>query len=413
MRSGFFNSEIIGYDIENMPIFDRAEEASFFAKYFAQFISNGVFPNPSTNMQVLATDGMIVKVDTGTCFINGYMGWVEHLELIELEESDYHPRFDLIVARLDYRERRIELYVKKGVAGGNAVMPTVQRDFDIYEIALACIAVEGNTIEIKQSNIVDLRLNSDVCGIVANHLQHLDTTTLFNQYQDWLVRVTGQAEIDLEKYKNDLMNDIELFKDKYLNWFNSFKSKASSEFYNWFNSLKYTLDGDVAGHLMNLIDEKASKNEVNELKIICKDLEIPVDYWFYNSTANKYICPVNDTDIRATDKIDIVLDENSLKSLQDAIYEDQDSHIDYYFRLATGTKPTTTLKGKMYIQRTTYVNTGNTPIPEVIEPVIQVKEYEADDKYSALLLPSNDIYTITNFIDDPNDENKIIVELES
>ena len=38
MRSGFFNSEIIGYDAENMPVFDRAEEASFFAKYFSQLL---------------------------------------------------------------------------------------------------------------------------------------------------------------------------------------------------------------------------------------------------------------------------------------------------------------------------------------------------------------------------------------
>ena len=87
MRSGFFNSEIIGYDAENMPVFDRAEEASFFAKYFSQFISNGVFPNPSTNMQVLATEGMQVKVDIGVCYMNGYMGWVEVIhnqEWIEL-----------------------------------------------------------------------------------------------------------------------------------------------------------------------------------------------------------------------------------------------------------------------------------------------------------------------------------------
>ena len=74
MRSGFFNSEIIGYDAENMPVFDRAEEASFFAKYFSQFISNGVFPNPSTNMQILETEGMKVKVEKGVCYINGYMG---------------------------------------------------------------------------------------------------------------------------------------------------------------------------------------------------------------------------------------------------------------------------------------------------------------------------------------------------
>ena len=86
MRSGFFNSEIIGYDAENMPIFDRAEEASFFAKYFSQFISNGVFPNPSTNMQVLADTGMQIKISAGVCYVNGYMGWVENQEKKSTQE---------------------------------------------------------------------------------------------------------------------------------------------------------------------------------------------------------------------------------------------------------------------------------------------------------------------------------------
>lgn len=113
MRSGFFNSEIIGYDAENMPVFDRAEEASFFAKYFSQFISNGVFPNPSTNMQVLANEGMNIQVDTGVCYINGYMGWVEKAETFEIEESDTQARIDRIVARLSFIDRKIELYVKK------------------------------------------------------------------------------------------------------------------------------------------------------------------------------------------------------------------------------------------------------------------------------------------------------------
>ena len=150
MRSGFFNSEIIEYDAENMPVFDRAEEASFFAKYFSQFISNGVFPNPSTNMQVLAKEGMNIKVDIGVCYINGYMGWVEPAETFEIEESDLQARIDRIVARLDFTDRSIKLVVKKGTARGNPVAPTLQRDYDIYEIGLADIRVNANVIEITQ-----------------------------------------------------------------------------------------------------------------------------------------------------------------------------------------------------------------------------------------------------------------------
>ena len=245
MRSGFFNSEITGYDAENMPIFDRAEEASFFAKYFSQFISNGVFPNPSTNMEVLADTGMQVKVSIGTCFINGHMGWVENAETFTIEESDTQARIDRVVARLDFDNREIQCYVKKGTAAGNPVAPVLQRDYDMYEIGLADIRVNANAIEIKQENITDLRLNTDLCGIVAVPLQHVDTTTLFNQYQDWLTNATEQGEEDLQLTQEQL----------------------EQQFNTWFETVQDTLSGDTAGNLLNLINTKADKKKVYNVSI--------------------------------------------------------------------------------------------------------------------------------------------------
>ena len=235
MRSGFFNSEIIGYDAENMPVFDRAEEASFFAKYFNQFISNGVFPNPSTNMQVLVAGGMSIKVGIGTCFINGYMGWVEPEEVFEIEESDTQSRIDRVVARLDFTNRSINILVKKGTPLGNPVAPELQRDYDIYEIGLADVRVNANVIEITQENITDLRLNTEICGVVANQLQHVDTTTLFNQYKDWFSRVTGEAESNIAGMEADFENNFNV----------------------WFETVENVLDGDIAGNLLNLINTKA------------------------------------------------------------------------------------------------------------------------------------------------------------
>lgn len=256
MRSGFFNSEITGYDAENMPIFDRAEDASFFAKFFNQFISNGVFPNPSTNMQVLADTGMQIKVSIGTCFINGYMGWVENAEIKTIEESDTQARIDRVVARLDFDERKIDWYIKKGTASGNPVAPELQRDYDIYEIGLADIRVNANIIEIKQENITDLRLNTELCGIVANQLQHVDTTTLFNQYQSWLDNIIQEGETWLENTKEEAQANIENMQEEF-----------EQEFNEWFETLENTLSGDVAGNLYNLINTKADKKKVYNITI--------------------------------------------------------------------------------------------------------------------------------------------------
>ena len=288
MRSGLFNSEIIGYDAENMPVFDRAEDATFYAKYFSQFISNGVFPNPSTNMQVLAVEGMKVKVDIGVCYINGYMGWVEPAEILELEESDFQSRIDRIVARLDFTDRSIKLAIKKGVALGNPIPQELQRDYDIYEIGLADILIGANVIEVTQENITDLRLNTEFCGIVANQLQHVDTTTLFNQYQDWLKRVTKEGELDLQTLKQNFANS----------------------FNTWFSELQYVLDGDVAGNLFNLIQKNIPRR---------KNITLLSTGWTLNEETEKYEYRVDDTSITEDDDIDMrIEDEEQEEALANA-----------------------------------------------------------------------------------------------
>ena len=51
-KSGFFNS-VNG---------DRRYKADFFAEYFASFIGNGIFPNPSTGIQVISNANMSVTL---------------------------------------------------------------------------------------------------------------------------------------------------------------------------------------------------------------------------------------------------------------------------------------------------------------------------------------------------------------
>ncbi len=292
MRSGFFNSEIIGYDAENMPVLDRAEEASFFAKYFSQFISNGVFPNPSTNMQVLATEGMNIKVDIGTCYINGYMGWVEPAEIFEIEESDTQSRIDRIVARLDFTDRSINLFVKKGTPLGNPVAPELQRDYDIYEIGLADIRVNANVIEITQENITDLRLNTELCGIVANQLQYVDTTTIFNQYMDWLKRVMREGEEKLIEAEKSFENN----------------------FNTWFQTVQDVLDGDTAGHLFNLINTKSDIPT-------SYSLTIAPEQWVQNEETSYYEYTVEDTSITKDHKVSGDPDIKNLEKLSTTVIE--------------------------------------------------------------------------------------------
>lgn len=245
------------------PIYDRAEEASFFAEFFASFIGNGVYPNPSTGMQVLANSGLSLKIQPGKCFINGYFGLVEdggEAITIETADSNYN-RIDRIVARWDLELRKIIPYVLKGMPASTPVAPELTRNSNIYEIALADVAVKPNATNITQSNITDRRLDASLCGVVTGVVQQVDTTTLFRQYQTWF-----------EEKKQEST-------DNYQTWFDGFTIPSEEEFTSWFGQMKEQLTEDAAGNLQTQI------NQIREENIVVSPTEPQTDrrkVWFQN-----------------------------------------------------------------------------------------------------------------------------------
>lgn len=202
MKSGHFNSEIIGYDNEGMPEFDRAQDAEFFALFFKLFFKNGVYPNPSTNFQVLATDAMKVLVEPGQALIEGYFA-VEDVqrELVLQAAESTMDRIDRVVLRLNLLSRSIDLYVVKGTPSNTPVAPLVNRPAqgeggDIYELALADIYIPKNTTAVSQSRITDQRLNDEVCGIVEQLVDKIETSA----YHAQLNALIQEYRIDLEAF---------------------------------------------------------------------------------------------------------------------------------------------------------------------------------------------------------------------
>lgn len=211
---------------------DRSWKAEDFANYFASFIANGVFPNPSTGLQVYESLNMTVTVKPGKGWINGYFIVNDGDYNLPLANADgVLNRIDRIVMRYENANRQINILVKQGTFASTPVAPTLQRDADYYELALADVYVGKGVTAITQSNITDQRLNTSVCGIVKGLIDQVDTTTIFNQYQSWYQQVTGstQAEID------------------------AWQAQQEQAFNDWFATVQNTLSGDVAGNLASQI----------------------------------------------------------------------------------------------------------------------------------------------------------------
>lgn len=218
---------------------DRKYKAEDFTNYFSKFITNGVFPNVGSNLQVIAngTD-MTIKIKAGAAWINGRMYEnTDDLTLPIVVADGTLNRIDRIVIQLNYANREILAKVKKGTFGSSPVAPLVQRDADIYELAIADIQVNKGITSVTQTLVTDLRLNTSLCGIV-NSLLQADTTVIFNQFQDWFNTTKGISELEIDNFQNQMQQD----------------------FITWFNAIKGQLSGDIATNLANdLNTHKAEK----------------------------------------------------------------------------------------------------------------------------------------------------------
>ena len=262
IRSGFFNS-VNG---------DRKYDARRFAEYFASFIGNGIFPNPSTNLQVVAQTipDMTVIVRPGKAWINGYILINDDDYILQLEPADgVLNRIDRVVARYDTADREIRLEVKKGTFASSPVAPALQRDVDAYELGLADIYVGKGIISITQANITDLRLNTNLCGIVHGTVNQVDTTTLFDQYLSWYQQRQAEYEANLVNWTTDKQNQYDTWtankQAEYQNWYDTtttieqaeidaMQAQFQQDWDTWFATVQEVLDGDTAGQLLNLIN---------------------------------------------------------------------------------------------------------------------------------------------------------------
>ena len=264
MRSGLFDSKAIVDTVEGYPKGDRAEDAQFFAKYFSAFIGNGIYPNPSTNFQVLAYDQMTVRVYPGLCFINGYFGWDEDFSSITFN-SDTVPHTYRVILRLSLTTR----YITLETLTDNFALT---RNDAVWDLALADISVRANQITINQTNITDLRLNGNLCGIVHGVVDQLDTTTLGNQLNGWIESYKEQTIADYEEFLEFLANLKELSTTAYNNlieYFNSLKIQANENYQILLDHFSYLRD-DADEHHQALLEYLNSlrKNADNKYSLL-------------------------------------------------------------------------------------------------------------------------------------------------
>ena len=245
-KSSFFNS----------VSHDRTYKAEDWAEYFASFIGNGIFPVPSTGLQVVAGSGMNVTVRAGKAWINGYFYQNTGDLTVQLATADGQlNRIDRVVVRWDLTNRVMSVKVKSSSFSASPSAPAVQRDADIFELVLADVFVAAGVTAITQSRITDQRLNTSLCGVVAAVVDQIDTAAFNAQLQAWFAEYESLSEEQynsLASYMASLKLQGNVRYDAFEQHMADFETQAEADFNTWFDGLQAVLDENAVTNLTNI-----------------------------------------------------------------------------------------------------------------------------------------------------------------
>ena len=156
-KSGFFNS----------ASGDRVYDATDFAAYFGDLVSNGIFHRNADNLRVVAATGMQVLVQPGTAWINGYhYRNTTPFDLAISTADGVNPRIDRIILRWSNVGRSINLAVINGTPAPTPNPPALTRNNDIWELGLGTVYVVRGALSINPENVSDTRMSATICGLV-------------------------------------------------------------------------------------------------------------------------------------------------------------------------------------------------------------------------------------------------------
>lgn len=239
-KSSFFNS------VDH----DRQYKAEDWAEYFAEFIGNGIFPNPGVGLSVTASGtDMALTISTGSAYINGYRyANTSDALTVTLETAPAAlKRIDRVVVRWDRSTRSIYAAISKGTESTSPSPPTLLRNADKWELCLATVAVGAGATYIEQTSVTDTRMDSDVCGVVTGTVTQIDFSTVFAQYN---------AAFDAAISEN--IEEIDSWKIAQQTSLAAWQAERVSAFESWFDGIQTTLSEDTAGNLQTQIDNKVA-----------------------------------------------------------------------------------------------------------------------------------------------------------
>ena len=226
---------------------DREYDADSFEYWLKKFFTTGVF---NGELQVKANDNMTITLTAGYCNIGGKVRFFEKEQTFNiLSANPILNRMDAIVLERNDIDRNI---TAKVVTGGTSASPDITspvRENGVHQLVVAKVMVSAGATSIKQSDITDTRIDTELCGYVASTVNEIDFSQIAAQFKSY--------------YEN-------------------FKAGNEADFTAWFAEIKNQLSTDAAGHLQNQIN--TINSSIAELDTSVK-VKVDVSKWSVSPTT--------------------------------------------------------------------------------------------------------------------------------
>jgi len=162
--------------------------------------TSGIYANDDFDYSVTGADNTMT-IGVGLSWIrnsrfSGKVAALKAAQALDFGIPDaVYPRIDAAVIQFDANKNGTEIVVKQGVPASAPAAPAVSRTEALYELHLYHVRREPGAAAISASNITDLRLDPNYCGLMADTVTQVDTSA-----------ISAQAKALIEELRNEIQS---------------------------------------------------------------------------------------------------------------------------------------------------------------------------------------------------------------
>ena len=177
----------------------RGYTAAFLYKLIALLVGNGVYANELA--PTATNENMSITHGSGHAWINGVLYENATPFVLDIATADGSlNRYDSLMLRLNLSINETYATIVQGEYAANPTPPACIRNADTYDLKICDIYIPAGCTKITQDQVIDTRLDSSVCGVPVFPVEHLDTTTFYQQISADLAKFKNVEQADFSEW---------------------------------------------------------------------------------------------------------------------------------------------------------------------------------------------------------------------